>query len=279
MKKIILWIAVSILLLLVLIYIIAWKSPVYYVVSTGNIAASDSIIPFKDYSNIIDHPRPYIINYKNVLTVFGAEHTRDPNHIEIPLIEEEWNKLKPTVALVEGRLDFHLPLIMNPVENLGEGGKVKELSSKAGIPIYNWDLSKEDLAKRLVKYFEPEQIAIAQILSPYFGELRHSRPSDPEKFIEEYIDRAEYVGEEKNIQTAEDVDRIWKKYFQSEIDWRNVDDQYGLPGFLAEIATITNDLRNHHLVNVIHDLLQKGERVFVICGSSHAACIAPAFQR
>lgn len=279
MKKTILWIAASILLLLVLIYIIAWKSPAYYIVSNGNIAASDSIISFKDYSNIIDHPRPYIINYKNVLTVFGAEHTRDPNHIEIPLIEEEWNKLKPTVALVEGRLDFHLPLIMNPVENLGEGGKVKELSSKAGIPIYNWDLSKEDLAKRLVKYFKPEQIAIAQILSPYFGELRHGRPSDPEKYIEEYIDRAKYVGEEKNIRTAEDVDKIWKKYFQPEIDWRNVDDQFGLPGFLEEIATRTNDLRNHHLVNVIHDLFQKGERVFVICGSSHAACIAPAFQR
>ena len=43
--------------------------------------------------------------------------------------------------------------------------------------------------------------------------------------------------------------------------------------YLSEIADDSNHTRNQHLVCVIKQLLKQGERVFVICGSSHAVCI------
>ncbi len=257
-------------------YFIAWKSPKYYSVSTN---ATDSIIPFKNYGKMVDHPRPFIIAAANKYCIFGAEHTKDPTYFEMALIEKEWKKLKPTIALVEGRLGFLIPGFMDPVKNLGEGGKVKALAQKDNVPLYNWDLSKEELAKQLLPKFNAEQIALAQILSPYFGQIRYGKPDSPEDYIHQYYKRVKNVGQEKNISNAADVDRLWKKYFPQGEDWRNVSDEHGLPGFLDDMAAFTNDLRNRQLVSAVKELTAKGERVFLSCGSSHAVCVATAFTK
>ncbi|MEO5563596.1 MAG: hypothetical protein ABIR18_09175 [Chitinophagaceae bacterium] len=275
--KILLWVIGCFTLLAGIIYLVAWKSPLYYIVSKPYNPA-DSIIPFSRYNEIINHPRPFIITLKNKYTIFGSVHTRDPKHIEIKLIEEEWKKLSPTVALIEGRLDFLLPWFMDPVKNLGEAGKVKELASEDNITVYNWDLSKEILAKQLLQKFTAEQIALAQVLNPYFGHLRFGKPSSPESYVESFLKRAKYVDQESNFKTVADIDRIWRKYFPAGKDWRDTDDQYGLPGFLDKIAIFNNDLRNRQLVAAVKELTAKGERVFLTCGSSHAACISTAFR-
>lgn len=265
-----------IIIICLTLYLIAWKSPEYYIVS-GN-PSTDSIIPFRSYSHIINHQRPFIISSPGKYSIFGSSHTRDPKHPEIVMIEQEWQRLKPTIALIEGRLGFLIPGIMDPVKNLGEGGKVNALAKKDDVPVYNWDLSKEVLAKQLLQRFHAEQVALAQILNPYFGELRFGRPSSPENFIKKYIKRAKNAGQEKSIKKTTDVDRLWKKYFPSGPDWRNVSDENGLPGYLEEMAQFSNDLRNRQLVSAVKELTAKGERVFVTCGSSHAACVATAFK-
>ncbi len=275
--KIIAFILVGVVILLTIIYLIAWKSPPYYLVVQSSQVFSDSIISFKNYDLINDHARPYILSDSSFI-IFGAEHSRDANHPQIKMIEDEWNKLKPTIALVEGRLDFLIPGLMDPVENLGEGGYVKHLAHRDGLDIYNWDLSKEQLAKELLRKFEPEQIALAQILNPYFGQLRHGKPASPEEYISEFYKRAEYVNQQHNFKSVEDVDGYWKKYFPDGPNWRDVDDSYGLPGYLGDMMDFTNDLRNIQLIRVVKELTGKGERVFLICGSSHAACVEPSFR-
>lgn len=266
------WLLGIVILLMGVVYLIAWKSPQYY---TAAQCSNSNIVPFSLYDSIADHQRPLIIE-NNKLVVFGASHTKDPKDPQIAEIEFKWKQLKPTIALVEGRLDFLLPGLMDPVKNLGEGGKVKALAGKDGVPVYNWDLSKEELAKQLKQKFSPEQIALAQILSPYFGSLRFGKPASPEKYIEEYLHRAKYVGLEDKFKSAADVDREWKKIFPAGPDWRTVSDEHGMPGYLEDYLTAINDIRNQQLVCAIQQLLAKGERVFVICGSSHAACIEPA---
>jgi hypothetical protein len=264
------WVAGILVVTLGIIFLISWKSPKYYTLQQQH--QPYPFTPFKNYNS--EHPRPMIVERPNVL-VFGARHSKDPKQEEFVILEKKWQAFKPTVALVEGRLGFLLPGVMDPVKTLGEGGKVKELAEKDDVPLYNWDLPKEQLAKEMRGKFSAEQIAIAQILNPYFGTLRHGKPASPEAFIEEYLKRAAYVGLQDSIKTTQDVDRIWKKYFP-DIDWRNVSDETTLPGYLGDMMTFTNDLRNQQLVSVIKELAAKGERVFVICGSSHAACIAPA---
>lgn len=274
--RIAIWLWVIVIVLSGTIYLIAWKSPRYYRLSHTTMVR-DSITPFGNYPLIAGHPRPYILEGKSFV-IFGAEHTRNPQHPEIAHIEDRWRQLKPTVALVEGRLGFLFPGLMNPVSTLGEGGKVSRLAKKDGIPLYNWDLSKEDLAMRLLEKFSPEQIALAQILHPYFSQLRFGKPASPDNFVKEYLHRASYVQQTQNFQSVEDIDRSWKRYFPVEPDWRNTSDERVLPGYLADMMNITNDLRNRHLVATVKELTARQERVFLLCGSSHAACVAPAFK-
>lgn len=271
--KITLWIVGIVVVLGGVVFAMAWKSPRYYTPST-EYDPGYPIVPFKDYN--LEHPRPYILRGERFV-LFGGSHTRDAGHPQIAQIVEEWNELRPTVALVEGRLGFLLPPLMNPVKTLGEGGKVKELADQDDVPLYSWDLPKETLARRLKGAFSTEQIALAQILNPYFSNLRFGKPESPEGFIEEYLKRASYVGEQDNFKSPADVDRAWHKHFPDGPDWREVSDAHGLPGYLGELGAITNDLRNKHLVMVIKELLARGERVFAIMGSSHAVCIAPSF--
>lgn len=267
------WFLGAIILLTATVYLVAWKSPAYY--RAANCGSSIHIIPFSKYGSIADHPRPLILESKNVV-VFGATHTRDPKDPQMAEIEFKWKKLRPTVALVEGRLDFLLPGFMDPVKNLGEGGKVKALAKKAGVPLYNWDLPKEELAKQLGNSFSAEQIALAQILSPYFSQLRFGKPASPDAFIKEYLSRAHYVNAADKFKTVADLDREWKRQFPNGPDWRDVSDETTLPGYLDSYLAAVNDLRNKQLICAISQLIAKGERVFVICGSSHAACISPA---
>jgi hypothetical protein len=265
------WLVLFILIIGGTVFLLAWKSPKYYIVQSHT---NSPYIPFKNYT--AGHAKPYVIEQKN-LVIFGAEHTRDPQHKEITLIKQQWDRLQPTVAMVEGRLGFLLPQFMNPVKNLGEGGKVKELAHRDDVPLFNWDLSKEELAKKLQAKFSKEQIAISQILNPYFSNLRFGKPSNPESFVKPYLKRAANVGMEDEIKSVADVDMLWKKYFPS-IDWRNVSDEQALPGFLADMMAFSNDVRNQQLIDVIKELTAKGERVFLICGSSHAVCVEPAFR-
>ena len=253
------------------IYMLAWKSPPYYIAKKSS---SIDYLSFENYQ--ANHRKPFIIEQKN-LVIFGAEHTRNRKDAQIRLLKDRWDRLQPTVALVEGRLGFLLPMFMNPVENLGEGGKVKELAERDDVPLFNWDLSKEELAKRMQEKFSSEQIALSQILNPYFSNMRFGKPANPENFVEPYLKRAANVGLQNQIKTVADVDRTWKKYFPS-LDWRNVSDEYGLPGYLGEMMAVSNNLRNQQLIEAIKELTAKGERVFVICGSSHAVCVEPAFK-
>lgn len=264
------------IVILGIIYLVAWKSPDYY--RTSEACSTVTIIPFSQYGTVADHARPMVLEQKNVV-VFGATHTRDPKDPQIVQIASRWHALRPTIALVEGRLDFLLPGLMDPVKNLGEGGKVKELAGEARIPIYNWDLSKEELAKQLKDSFTNEQIALAQILSPYFSTVRFGKPSSPEDYIAGYLKRAKYVGLEDAFDTPAAVDREWKKHFPAGPDWRDVSDERTMPGYLDKYTAVVNDIRNRQLACTIRQLQAKGERVFVICGSSHAACIAPALGR
>lgn len=258
------------------IYLIAWKSPKYYKLN-GNVETKDSIVPFRDYSAYANHRRPFIVEGDNYVIV-GAPHTRDPKHPDLRTIHQKWNRLKPTVALVESRPGFLIPYVMDPVKKFGADGYVKKLANQDGVPVYTWDLSKEELAIALQDSFSKEQIALAQILNPYFSDLRFGKPASPENYIQPFLKRAAYVGQEASFTSSKDLDLVWKKFFPNGPDWRDVSDEKELPGYLSTMMTRSNDLRNLHLVAVVKELTANKERVFLVCGSSHAFCVAPSFR-
>jgi hypothetical protein len=153
------------------------------------------------------------------------------------------------------------------------------LARKDKVPVYTWEAPREREIQYTMEQFSREQVALFYILRPYFGNFRFGKPDDPEAVVEGYIrERSDYPGIENTISSVEQIDAIWQRDFPGEADWRDTSDQFGLPGYLGEIASRSGEARDEHFARVIIDLVQKGERVFAIAGSSHAVKLEPALQ-
>lgn len=260
----------------VILWFWAWRSPPFYL-DVPPAEAASRIVPFARYGEMADHPRPYVVEAGEVV-VFGAQHTVDPAEPELAALEAAFVRLRPTVVLVEGRLGFLLPGLMDPVKKHGEGGKANALARAAGARVYSWDLPKDELARRLVGKFTPEQVALFVVLTPYFSKIRFGKPASPDDFVSGFLHRATIAELAGTLGSVADIDRIWKRDFAGGPDWRDTSDEYGLPGYLGALMGTSNDLRNEHLVRLLLHLRGRGERVFAVTGSSHAVCVEPALR-
>jgi len=275
------------LIIIVLLFAFAatlfWRSPDYYT-DYETIELAAPLLTSEEYGTLVDtHPRPYIVELETqnngALLFYGSEHIQDPDDPQIADIQTRWNDFQPTVALVESRLGFFIQGFQNPVKEYGEMGWAFWLARKDNLPAYTWEIPREREIQSALEKYPKEQVALFYILRPYFGNLRFGKPDDPDAVVEGYIrERSDYSGIENTISSAEQIDAIWQRDFPDEADWRDTSDQFGLPGYLAEIAVRTNAARDEHFVRVIIDLLQKGERVFAIAGSRHVVKLEPALR-
>jgi hypothetical protein len=259
-----------------------WRSPKHF--ANLSSCADTAVLTMKEYDKLVEtHRRPYVFiaqskGQGNVL-VYGSEHTKDPNNKQIKDIEEQWNKFKPTIALVEGRLGFLMKPFMNPVKAYGESGWVANLAKRDNVKLYSWEPLVDSINSAMKKRYAAEKLALGGILNPYFSNLRFGKPVSPEKYVEDGLDRAAEFDVQEKFKSYKDVDAYWKLYFPNGPDWRDVSDQWGLPGYLGQVADERNMIRNIHLTCIIQVLVSNGERVFVVAGSSHAVCIELALAK
>ena len=251
-----------------------WRSPDPYPGAIGPAPGEDRIVTTASYRS--GHVEPYVYGNDSVL-VFGSRHTEDTDDPQLTRIDQEWDRLRPTVALVEGRLGFLAPGLMDPVKRYGEVGRVFALARRDDVQTYTWEPEDAALAQLLAEKHPRERVALFLVLRPYFSNLRHGRPSSPEDFVAPFLDRADLPALDGALEDVPDIDRLWKRDFAGQPDWRDVSDETPLPGYLRQIADDSNDARNQYLLRVVHALVERGERVFVIGGSSHAVLLEPAF--
>lgn len=168
------------------------------------------------------------------------------------------------------------PAFHDPVRMFGETGFAHDLARANGIPTFSWEPPAESIVQgALEQGFTADQVALRWVLNPYFSNLRHGRPADPEGFVLDTLgERGRLAGIAGTLSSIDDVEATWRRHFPQGPDWRDVSDQFGLPGFLGQIDL--NQVRDRHLVSCIVELVRSGQRVFVICGSSHAVKIEPA---
>lgn len=274
--------ASSVLIFITLMYLdIIWKSPSYYKVQDST-ALLAPIVDMKDYDP--RHPRPYCYTLSSQtggkVYILGIDHTKDPEDSQLDTIINKWDQANPTVALIEGRLGFLFSWFQDPVVMHGEGGLVAKLVKQNGIPLYSWEPTREDEIELLLKQFPAEQLVMFYTFRPYFSNMRHGKPEIPEEQLQEYLESRTAYAQIRGIYSSwKELDSIWQIDFPH-IEWRDYSDEYGWPeGYLSEIANQSNLARDHHLVQSVLDLVQKGETVFVTMGSSHAPRIEEALRR
>lgn len=269
-------IAFVVLLVFSLFYLgVMWKSPNYYKVEKS-IELKEPIMDMMTYGEIVStHRRPYcyLLNSSSggKVYILGIEHSRDKHHPQLDTIKHFWKEAKPTVALIEGRLGFLFTWFQDPVERYGEGGLVSQLSKQNGVDLFTWEPTKEDEIKLMLKDYTAEQLAVFYSFRPYFSNMRHGKPDNPEEKLQNYLDsRTDNDHLRGTFTSWEELDSLWENQFPA-IEWRDYSDAFGWPeGYLSEIANASNLARDFHMVQSILDLVEKGETVFVTMGSSHA---------
>jgi hypothetical protein len=256
-----------------------WRSPDYYT-DYGSIDLTEPILTMEQYSvRAKDHPRPYVVTLGDSVLLFGAEHTQDPDDPQIDSIRAQWERFAPTVTLVEGRLGFLFRWTSDPVARFGESGAVYDLAKRSGVPAFTWEPPVEAEVAWVLRSYPQKRTALFYILRPYFGQRKFGRPDDPDGMVEGTIGRrTQWKGLEGSIADVAEIDSIWRADFAGKKDWRETDDRYGWPGYLGEIAAASNAFRDEHAARIIVHLARNGERVFIVCGSSHAVKLEPALR-
>jgi hypothetical protein len=275
-RRVLLAVAATPLLLVAAVFLWAWRSPPFYTEAPPAVLPVP-VLTMDEYDAVSQtHPRPYVVEAETsegggAVLLFGAEHTRDPDDPQLAALRSLWDRFAPTVCLVEGRLGFLLPGLMDPAAHYGEMGAAAALARRDGLPIYSWEPPREAEVARMLEAFPAERVALFYVLRPYVSGLRHGKPEDPEGYVEAYRrERTAWPGLEGTIPSVAALDRLWQRDFAGFPDWRDTSDAYGWPGYLAALSDRSNALRDEHLAAVILDLVRRGERVFAVAGSSHA---------
>ncbi len=259
-----------------------WRSPPYYIVQSERPLAAP-ILTMEQYGQLSDqHERPFVFELRSgegAVLMFGAEHTVDPANPQIKDIEERWKAFKPDVGLLEGRLGFAIAGVDSAIEAFGEPAMVYWLAHNEGADVYTWEQPPEVEVTHLLRDYSPKHTAAFLILRPYFSNYRHGPPANPEDFVEEFrAKRTQLPGLENTFASVGELNAFWDSEFPDGPAWQETSDQYGLPGYLAQIAARGNTIRDEHLAQAILELVANGKRVFVVAGSSHAVKLKPALQ-
>lgn len=277
-------IQLSVLLLVTALLLIQcnllWLPPKKYH-PVNRVTLAPPVMTLEEYTSsglISRHPRPYVYtiesrNTRGAVLVFGAEHTFDPNHKQFPAMKENWDRFNPTTALVEGNLDLILTWFFNPVKASGEGGYTQELAKSKGIKIYSWEPGIEAEMDAILEKHDPFHVAVFYCLRPYQNRWdQFSKAGQDSKMAHLIAERAQYKTLRGTLISVEQVDSLWKADFPSLPSWRSYKHPAnGWPdGMLKQIAEETNMVRDVNMCRAIIELVNKGERVFISMGASHA---------
>lgn len=289
MKRTIQFIAVFIFIAFLLVQCnVIWTSPkAYKPVSELQLTPAPMTLEEYTATGVINtHPRPYIFSIeskttKGAVLVCGVEHRNDPADPQFHQMKEEWKKFNPTVALVEGRLGFLFKWTQDPIEELGEGGLTAALAKSDRIDLYSWDPDKQAQVDYAIKASNPQMAAAYFSLRPYLNNYSGRPKPDQDKIMTDLIkERTDVEGLKGALTSLDQLDSIWKSVCPNEINWRNYKHRANgwPPGRFKELAEEMNVFRNEYLCTSVIELVNKGERVFVSMGSSHAVCIEQALK-
>lgn len=188
-------------------------------------------------------------------------------------MKENWDRFNPTTALVEGNLDLILTWFFNPVKASGEGGYTQKLAKSKGIKIYSWEPGIEAEMDAILEKHDPFHVAVFYCLRPYQNRWdQFSKAGQDSKMAHLIAERAQYKTLRGTLISVEQVDSLWKADFPSLPSWRSYKHpENGWPdGMLKQIAEETNMVRDVNMCRAIIELVNKGERVFISMGASHA---------
>jgi len=224
------------------------------------------------------------------ISVFGAEHSRDPAHAQFAQIAAAFASARPTAAFFEGP-DRGLAVTADEaIRTQGESGYLRFLAAEARLQAQSLEPSPGDLMRDLGRQFDGDQVFL------FFVLRETARLRDREHLAGEQLDPAvakllgkagplaHAAGLKTSITDLTSLTSASNRYWPS-MDWRTLPSAWFSPGegpadakFLPAINTAVSETRNLHMVRLFTAAAANGERVFVVVGRNHVPMIVPALE-
>ena len=158
----------------------------------------------------------------------------------------------------------------------GEPAAVYSLAQHSGIPIYTLEPPLDVEIAALEECGDRTQVAMFRVLSGYIS-ARRGGPVSDFKINRLLSKRASPLT--SALPTIETFDAYFKSQSPELPGWRDLPEEAMWPGksdtLLHRMATRSNRARDEHFVRAMLDLVNRGERVLVIAGRSHAVIQEP----
>jgi len=236
-----------------------------------------SIMTFDEYAKV-SHGYPYIVELKigkGALLYFGARHNYDPKNAQVAQIEKLWKEFRPTVAYHESTGTSLSKTVDEAVSKSGESGLVRFLAAQGKVPVFSLEPNRNDEVAMMLKTYTPEQIKLFFVLRqvPQFRERKTDETL--ETFMTTFLSNVSRIAglESAPPNTIAELDKSALWLSPQLKDWRTADRSWSDPvasqAYTNQIARLSSEFRDLHMVKLLIDKVKQGERVFAVVGGSH----------
>jgi hypothetical protein len=222
------------------------------------------------------HSFPYVLRLEGLpgeLLMFGAQHTNDPSHAELPEIERLWREFRPQVAFSEGGIRPAARSFDDAVTRFGEPGLLRLLADRDRVELRSLEPQEDEEAAALARQFQPGQVKLFYVLR----NLSSGSPMDGRSLEERQRAALESVRHRQRLtgspNSLKELTAISAQLLPELKDWDGISKLWFDPTrndtFLNEVARRSSDYRNCHMVPLLVRTVGEGKRVFVVVGGTH----------
>lgn len=256
------------------------------------------LLPREQYAETIKkHGRaPFMFeieNGKQSLFYFGANHSRDQNNHQYPILRDYWNQFlnktneRDRIVLIETNLRKVGTDEEETIRNGSEGNAITLWARNKNVLVACPEPIRSELDSLALSQFIKDEMAYYK-----FSVVVHSWQKLPKSKEEKYSfsqNVTQFLDVIKQQEMWKDYDfsiphmrEIHKKIFNTEFD-ENVRTDHTNPNtdktIINKIARVLSDLRDVHITSEIKRYWNEGKSIFVVFGSGHLIIQEPALRK
>ncbi|UCC40371.1 MAG: hypothetical protein JSV96_02660 [Candidatus Aminicenantes bacterium] len=224
-----------------------------------------------------------LVTEKGSLVYYGSIHSVDPRDPQFVDIEKRWRRFRPTKVLCEGCIWPLEDSRKRAIRQYGEGGLVRFLAARNGIPIKCIDPPRSREIFYLSHFFTPERVKLYYILRQAVVNRNLKKDIKDVNYARNILDELiRFRRYEGNPNTFHEFESTVYKVFPELESWQSIPAFYfysnNPENFLPRIHRKLNEYRDHHMIKTLIKELKKGERVFAVVGRSHVVKQEPVLR-
>ena len=226
------------------------------------------------------------------VTILGAQHQRDPAHVQFGEIAAAFAQARPTLVFYEGPDRGVGATGEETIRTRGESGYVRFLAAQAGVAARSLEPSPGEQIAMLLAEHPIERVNLFFLLreAARLREREGRTGAALDEAMRMLIARSGQMAAQADlalpVTDLASLDAAVRRHWP-ERDWRTLPSEWFSPGaddartgglFLAAINRSDSMNRDRHMVARLVEAVRAGNRVFAVVGRNHVPMQRPALD-